>query len=228
MALSLIITTLISGAIFIPLGYLLKNDQLDITKWYANFSLGGVGWVSYSIIALIPYYFLFSESSEDSYLEVMKDSRTGLFFILLVLSIISEIIRYELFKCQYFPIKTEKTTIVFGIGWGFAEFLTRFLFFFESDIENYEASVLLLLIFLMVSNAGLTTILIRSEENTKYVMFAAFIKFFTEIALFGALGHELEFSTRFGRLYFFLVVQIVMFYLTMKTRKRVSLVEDSL
>lgn len=228
MALSLIITTLISGVIFMPLGYLLRNDRLDITKWYGNLSLGGVGWVGYSIIAFIPYYFLFTESSEENYLEVMRNSRTGLFFILLILSILSEITRYELFKSQYFPIKTEKATILFGIGWGFAEFLTRFLFFFENDIENYETSVLLLLVFLICTNAGLTTILIRSEENTKYVMFAAFIKFFTEISLFGALGHNLEFSVRFGRLYFFLTVQIIMFYLTMKTRKNISYIEESL
>lgn len=226
MALSLFITTLISGAIFIPLGYLLRNNRLDITKWYGSFALGGVGWVGYSVIAFIPYYFLFSESSEENYLEVMKSSRTGLFFILLVLSIISEIIRYELFKGQYFPIKTEKATIVFGIGWGFAEFLTRFLFFFESDVDNYQNSVILLLIFLILANAGLTTILIRSEENTKYVMFAAFIKFFNEIALFGALGHDLEFSIRFSRLYFFLAVQIIMFYLTMKTRKNITRLKE--
>ena len=92
--------------------------------------------------------------------------------------------------------------------------------------ENYEVSVLLLLIFLLISNAGLTTILIRSEENTKYVMFVAFIKFFVEVSLFGALGHQLEFSVRFGRLYFFLAIQTAMFYLTMKTRKNISPKEE--
>ncbi|MHA2098614.1 MAG: hypothetical protein ACW99A_07995 [Candidatus Kariarchaeaceae archaeon] len=219
MALSLLITTLITAIIFLPIGYLLRKDKFDTSKWYGSVSLGAVGWVLYSIISFVPYYYLFTKSSETSYREVIGDNRTTLFFIILFLSIVSEIIRYEIFKSRYFLFKNERYTMTFGIGWGFAEFMTRFLFFFEPEVDNYIISTVLLLIFLIVSNAGLTTILIRSSENTKYVMFATFIKFFIELALFGALGYDLSFSDRFGKLYFFLVVQTIMFYLTMKTKK---------
>ncbi len=225
MAVPLIVSTLIPILIFTPLGLLIKNGTLDVTKMYSSFIIGGIGWSLYSVFSLVPYYYLFSESSQDNYSKIMgdmgdiSDTRTVLFFMLILLSIISEVIRFEFFKSPLLPNKDIKFTILFGVGWGFAEFLARFLFFFETDVDQYFASTSLLLIFLMVSNAGLTTILIRSSENTKYVMFATFVKLFVEIAFFGALGFDYTFNDRYGRLAFFFVVQVIMFYLTMKTRK---------
>lgn len=225
MAVPLLVSTLIPILIFTPLGLLIKNGTLDMTKMYSSFIVGGIGWSLFSVLSFIPYIYLLTESSQDSYSGIMgdmgdiNDKRTVLFFMLIILSIISEVIRFEFFKSPLFPNKDIKFTIIFGIGWGFAEFIARFLFFFDTDTNHYFASTSLLLLFLMVSNAGLTTILLRSTENTKYVMFATFVKLFVEIAFFGALGFDYSFTVRYGRLTFFFVVQVIMFYLTMKTRK---------
>ncbi|OLS24119.1 MAG: hypothetical protein HeimC2_23930 [Candidatus Heimdallarchaeota archaeon LC_2] len=219
MAVSLFLSTLIPILIFVPFGILIKNGTFNISKLYSSFIIGGIGWSVYSILAFIPYYYIFTESSEESYMQTIAENKTLLFFMLIFLSIVSEVVRFEFYKSPIFPEKSIKYTIVFGAGWGVAEFLGRFIFFFDSDMDQYLPSISLLLFFVMISNAGLTTILIRSSENTKYVMFAAFVKFFVEIAFFGAFGNDLGFEDRYSRLGFFFLIQIIMFYLTMKTRK---------
>lgn len=225
MEIPLIVTSIIPALIFGPLYWFVyrKNDNLSEMSKLAI--LGGTGWSALSIIMMIPFSFILEASSEKRYLEIfntgMDDHRTILFWMVFVFALFSEVIKFHIVRTEKEWIGNYRSLFWLGTFWGLFEFFTRFLFFFDKISSNLT-TLLFLLIYITVLNQGLSMIILRTEENTKFLMFSAIMCFFAELTLYGAFGHILTTTVRIGRLAYVLVLHVFIVYLSVLTRKPVS------
>lgn len=222
MGIHLLISTLIPSIIFLPLAYFtfkVKKEEENILR---NVIIGAAGGCVVGLIIFLPSLLLFSTSTMSSYIAVLdvddKNKRTLAFWVLAINAIASEIIRWQSLSDKRYFDRNIFGSILHGLGWTLAEFSVRFLFFFDTD-ENKELlyqSILFLLLF--VSSSCFAILLLRAAENTKYVMFAAFIKFFIELTIFGTFGYEIGLSKALTRLSAVIGLQIILVYLSFITR----------
>ena len=234
MVVSLITTTYVASITFILLALIVFGLLHEYEKDYRNIISGGLAWSLVALMMLIPFSFIMDASHISNYEEIFDstrgDNRSLTFWVLALFSFATEITRARFTSKNKAFSKGIRGSLLFGVGWGVAEFITPFLYFFEDGepIENKVAMFLLILIL----NVNLTIIVLRYSENSKFIMFAIFIRFFFELAVFGGFGNiftEFTSATTTGKviqnLYFIAILQIMIAYLTYITRKVQSDVE---
>ncbi len=218
MGITLLLSTAISLLIFLPLTFLFFRVIESSNQNMKNIIVGGAASSLVAVIAYLPFSYLYDTSTITSYTEVMKEKKDWAFFILAFFAIISEIVRWRSIADKRFFEGKYLGAILHGVGWSISELIVRYFLFFEGENDEFlDLTFLFLLI--IIANSGLATILLRAEENTKFVMFAAFLKFFIELAIISAFGFDHEISEAFLRLYAIIGLEIILVYLTIITRK---------
>ncbi|MDH5402081.1 MAG: hypothetical protein OEY49_06285 [Candidatus Heimdallarchaeota archaeon] len=187
----------------------------------ANILLGTLGSSIYLVLTILPLLIFHDISTIDTYNNAIVNKRTPLFWILILISLFSEATRFLATKNEKYTLRTINGMVVFGLGWSIVEFFGKFLWFFENT-DNYMSNFLLLFTFILLFNVGVSIIIIRAEENTRFVMFTAFLKFFIEMAIYGGFGYVNDFSLVFSRLYFMLFLIYLLVLLSLVTRKPIS------
>lgn len=192
MALSLIVTTLLSVILFVPLAY-----YLFTTRKTNSLSLIIFGGASWSIVAVVQYIIIFlfnlvtdfniiSDYSVNSISSVMSGNRALTFWYILLIPIVNQIILYQ-GTVRLFPEQNDKIVsyLFFGAGCGVSEFIHRFAFL-EMDVTEW----IFLFIYTLLLSVGLASTIIRVSENTKFIVFATFLKSFSELGIFGTYAFQ--------------------------------------
>lgn len=229
MGLSIFLSTGITVLIFIPVTiFSIKYIKIE-NNIFKNFIVGGSAWSIFALIYVLPYSLLFTQSTISNYIAIMDetntygsiDKRTVAFWIILVSCLLSEVVRWKTVSDKKLLQHDYRGTVLHGLGWSVGEFITRYLFFFDENIEEVVLYSTIFFFLIFASNAGLATIMLRAEENTKYVMFAVFLKFFIEIVIFGAFANidnsVVESLTRIGVV---IALQVVLVYMSMLNRQK--------
>lgn len=222
MAPPLYLTTIITGLVFF-LGLLImrRNKKSPITAVFS----GGSFWFLAGLIQLIILLFIYLieprfelglTSELPNYISAVVDYRTLLFWYIFVATIASEAMRFIGSQSDNFSPKNHISFALFGLGWGIAEFSTRFLGFFNEN-ESVVYYVFIFLMYLLM-NIFLSMLMIRVNENTRFVMFAVFNKFFFELAIFGVFGYENPLPEEFGTLWLIVFFSILMISLSIYTK----------
>lgn len=189
MELPLLVTTLISIILFIPfIYYLNKKEGSEVNNLTSVFT-GGAAWAVYAAVIFLPSLLLYNSSNINSYAKTIVENRTGLFWLLIVFILLSEVIRFLAVKRLKFFNGSKQFAVLFGLGWGISEIFTRFAFFFDDSFSFFEILIFFLLIIAM--NVGLALVLIRAVQNTKYFIFSVFMKLQIELGIYGSLGYKI-------------------------------------
>ncbi|MHA2251998.1 MAG: hypothetical protein ACXAD7_16665 [Candidatus Kariarchaeaceae archaeon] len=218
MALSLIVSTIIPLIVFLPLAYYTFKVRKDFDHLLRNFITGGLAWSITALIIYLPTSLLLDQSTITSYQAVLDvddlNKRTLAFWVLMFNSIISEVVRWRSISDTRFVDTRYSGLIIHGFGWTFAEYITRYLFFIDNGAEDKYLYQSLLFVLLFFSNSSLAILLLRTTENTKFVMFAAFMRYFLEFTLYGSFGYNLEISNAFQRVGAIVGLQVLLVYLS--------------
>ncbi len=217
MELLLIVSALISVVIFVPFTYYLHKKE-EVNTFLKLFFVGGSAWAIAGLISSLPLLVLFSRSHYTTYQAAMNDNVYIVFGIVIVFVFITEIMRY--LAATYMKHFENKILfgVIFGLGWSISEFITRFTGFFEGLESNF---IYYLLIFLAIFgiNAGLSVLMVRLPENSKYFIFAVFMKLGIEMAIFGSFGFFDDYMEGYVRIFAVIAFEFVLVGLSLLSRK---------
>lgn len=217
MELQLILSALISVVIFVPFAYYLHKKE-EVNVYLKLFFVGGSAWAIAGLISSLPLLVLFSRSHYTTYQTTMNNNVYIVFGIVIVFVFITEIMRYlAVTYMKHFDNKI-LFGVVFGLGWTISEFITRFTGFFEGLDSNF---IYYLLIFLALFgiNSGLSVLMIRLPENSKYFIFAVFMKLTIELSIFGAFGFFDDYMEGYLSIFGVIAFELVLVGLSLLSRK---------
>ncbi|MCY3412930.1 MAG: hypothetical protein INQ03_14930 [Candidatus Heimdallarchaeota archaeon] len=217
MAFPLYITTLIPVAIFGLLIVVLLRTSGITNSWFSLFILGGAGASLVSLVLLGPRLFFYSEASANAYTDAINGYKGLLFWFIFISAAISEVVRYRAIHMLKYFEKRYLRSIIFGLGWTVAVISVDYLFFFDSTYSNFNRIVFYLYVFIF--EASISLVYIRSEENTKFVMFGIFMKLIAGIAIFGAFANNVDAIESLWSLLIIVVLQLFMIFFAMVAMK---------
>ncbi len=217
MELNLILSSIIPAIVLIPIVYILYKKEGFSDNKLSILLFGGVAISVTSIIMLLPTYLLYSSSTIHNYRIAIENKKGLLVSLLILFALITEAFRFKAISMVDFFDKNITNAIIFGIGWGAIEVFIRFAFFFDSTYTNIQVISFYLIIIAM--NTGLSVVYIRAAENTKFVIFGAFMKFIFEIAIYGGFGYTLTASIMLSTLSIIVLLELTMVYLSMYVMK---------
>ena len=215
MELPLIVTTLISIILFIPFTYYLNKKEGPVVNNITSLFTGGAAWAVTATIILLPSLILYDSHYITSYSSAILEKRTVLFWLLVLFVLVNEVIRFLAIRKLQFFNGSKKFAVLFGLGWGISEIFTRFAFFFDTSFSILQISIFYIIIIAM--NIGISLIIIRAIQNTKYVIFSVFIKLQIELAIYGTLGYKIGASDTLLALFGVLFLEGVLVFLTLIT-----------
>jgi hypothetical protein len=217
MELLLIVSALISVVIFVPFTYYLHKKE-EVNTFLKLFFVGGSAWAIAGLISSLPLLVLFSRSHYTTYQATMNDNVYIAFGIIIVFILITELFRFlAVTYMKHFENKI-LFAVIFGLGWTISEFITRFTGFFEGLESNF---IYYLLIFLALFgiNSGLSIVMVRLPENSKYFIFSVFMKLTIELSIFGAFGFFDDNLEGFVGIFGVIAIEFILVGLTLLSRK---------
>ncbi|MHA2401852.1 MAG: hypothetical protein ACXADH_02590 [Candidatus Kariarchaeaceae archaeon] len=214
MIVSLTVSVFLPSVIFLAIFYYWFQITGNRDHVVSNLITGAAAWSIVAIITYLPYRILIDKSTISAYIEVLDvndlDMRTHTFWILLIGVAVSEVVRRLTILDTRFSDQNYLGTILYGLGWAIGEFCTRYIFFFDNNPSNEILYLIILFVYVFVINSSLAILHLRDNQNTKFVMYAIFLNFFVQMAIFGAFGYNLPLTEVFQKIGAIILLQTIL------------------